>query len=353
MSDDRGEAVLIITSSYEGAVDPVVNEFKSREELYYRLNVDELPGAGGLSICLAEEFGGELVSASGRPLELGNIKSCWYRHPRLGSKGPERMPEGYWELAKNEYKAALWSLYTNMDAFWMNHPLVGVKLLEANKALQLRAARHFGLSVPETIISDQPDAIIEFCGRHGGVVAVKLISGHVFRTTDNKEDTLLAYTQRLSLSDLQDRREDLEVCPVFVQEYVEKEYELRITVVGSEVYACRIDSQASERTLHDWRRYDFENVEHRKTELPATITEKIIALVNNLGLNYAAIDMIRRPDGEYVFLELNPSGQWGWIEELTGLPITEAIADYLVTPPTKSERINWNLVENAVMGVSV
>jgi len=60
------------------------------------------------------------------------------------------------------------------------------------------------------------------------------------------------------------------------------------------------------------------------------VNAKIVDIVRGSGLTYATLDFIVRPDDELVFLELNPAGQYLWIEQLTGLPISEAICDYLV-----------------------
>jgi glutathione synthase/RimK-type ligase-like ATP-grasp enzyme len=101
-------------------------------------------------------------------------------------------------------------------------------------------------------------------------------------------------------------------------------------VVGSQVFAAAIHSQISHRTRHDWRHYDFDRTPHEAHALPDRVSELCIELVRSLDLNFGAIDLVLTPGGDYVFLEINPSGQWLWIEELTDLPISEAIVDILV-----------------------
>jgi glutathione synthase/RimK-type ligase-like ATP-grasp enzyme len=106
--------------------------------------------------------------------------------------------------------------------------------------------------------------------------------------------------------------------------------EIRATIVGNRVFAAEIHSQNSPKTRDDWRRYDFDNTPHLPHQLPLDMEQKCVDLVRHLNLNFGAIDLILTPQGEYVFLEINPNGQWGWIEELTGLPICAAIVDLLV-----------------------
>jgi glutathione synthase/RimK-type ligase-like ATP-grasp enzyme len=114
------------------------------------------------------------------------------------------------------------------------------------------------------------------------------------------------------------------------QAYVPKRSELRVTVVGERVFAAEIGSQATHHTRHDWRRYDMAHTPHTPHALPEPVARAAVALVRALGLVYGAIDLVLTPDGDYVFLEINPNGQYLWIEHLTGLPITAAIADHLI-----------------------
>ena len=124
--------------------------------------------------------------------------------------------------------------------------------------------------------------------------------------------------------------EDLRLCPLIVQQYVPKRLELRVTVVGDEVFAAAIHSQASNHTRLDWRRYDDARTPIAPFELPADVAERCRALVRELGLCYGAIDLVLTPDDRFVFLEINPNGQYLWIELATGLPISAAVADLLL-----------------------
>ena len=122
--------------------------------------------------------------------------------------------------------------------------------------------------------------------------------------------------------------EDIVCAPGIFQEYVPKRVETRITIVGDEVFASEIDSQSNPATIHDWRR-DFANTRYRTHELPVAVAKKCLDFVRMLNLKFGALDFVIRPDGAYVFLEINPNGQWLWIENLTGLPIGNAIATLL------------------------
>ena len=118
--------------------------------------------------------------------------------------------------------------------------------------------------------------------------------------------------------------ESLRACPSIWQEYISKHVEIRATVFGHTVLAAEIHSQQSETSRHDWRRYDLEHTPYLPHVLPAEMQAKCIKLLQTFGLFYGAIDLIRTADGTYVFLEVNPFGQWAWVQDLCGLPIAEA-----------------------------
>jgi glutathione synthase/RimK-type ligase-like ATP-grasp enzyme len=125
--------------------------------------------------------------------------------------------------------------------------------------------------------------------------------------------------------------DSLRACPLTIQDYIEKAYELRVTVVGNRVFACKIDSQqAGGATAVDWRRYNIPKTPHSRYDLPASLREKLFSFHSYFGLTASSFDMVRSREGDFVFLETNPYGQWLWIEDLTGLPITAAITDALL-----------------------
>jgi hypothetical protein len=114
-------------------------------------------------------------------------------------------------------------------------------------------------------------------------------------------------------------------CPTIFQEHIEGEYDLRITVVGTEIFAARLLFKEGRHPV-DSR---VDRVPVKATTLPIELNQKILSLVGYLGLTYAAIDMRLGTDGSYTFFESNPEGQFLWIEIETGLPISDALASVL------------------------
>jgi glutathione synthase/RimK-type ligase-like ATP-grasp enzyme len=104
---------------------------------------------------------------------------------------------------------------------------------------------------------------------------------------------------------------------------------VRVTVVGASVFTAAIHSQHDEATRDDCRRKGLLNLPHRVHQLPDEEALRCCELVRRLGLQFGAIDLVYTPESRYVFLEINPNGQYGWVEERTGLSINRAIADAL------------------------
>ena len=121
-----------------------------------------------------------------------------------------------------------------------------------------------------------------------------------------------------------DDGESIRACPSIWQQQIPKRVEIRATVLGNEVLAAEIHSQQSERSRHGWRNYDFENTPYLQHELPEDVRVKCVRLLRELRLLYVAIDLILTDAGEYYFLEINPFGQWAWIQDLCGLPLAQA-----------------------------
>lgn len=331
----EGEAmtneILIVTNTYDDSPRQVIAELTKAGAHFYRFDTDTCPLKRLLTLSLDDDrLDGGLSDAGGnRLISWNNVKSVWYRRPRTLALQNEALPEGYLRFIEAETSTALWGLWTMLDVFWVNHPIASV-LLEHNKLYQQRAARQVGLDTPASLISNEPEQLMRFCEGHGGSIAVKQIRGALLVRESDLQPVFL-YTQKLDQDQIRGHMDEVRLAPVFAQEYVPKRLELRVTIVGKNIFSCAIHSQEGEWTKHDWRRYpDLSRLKHEEHTLPQHIEIRLFQLMKLLGLNFGAIDLILTPDDRYVFLEVNPSGQWGWIEELTGMNISGAICDLLM-----------------------
>jgi glutathione synthase/RimK-type ligase-like ATP-grasp enzyme len=144
-----------------------------------------------------------------------------------------------------------------------------------------------------------------------------------------RKKTYRVMTTRIDSSHLK-QIDTIRTAPCLFQEYIDKKFELRIIVIGDEIFTAEIHSQAHDKTSDDWRDYSVQ-IPYYKGDLPLTLKEKIHQFVKSYGLNFSALDFILTPDGRYVFLENNPNGQFLWLQSLIPeLRLKEAMASCLI-----------------------
>jgi glutathione synthase/RimK-type ligase-like ATP-grasp enzyme len=270
-----------------------------------------------------------VVDVDGERLELHADTRVWLRHPKtprvtLTGSGSQDVAR----FIARQYKSALHTLYS-LPCQWMNDASSAARL-ESNKPLQQMLAAGAGLRSIPTLCTDDPASFLHFANSAPADVAVKACEPWWTDLLDG-DATVGTFTRRLTKLEARDLAESVRHAPVLVQPYVEKQHELRVTVVGSKLFTCRIDSQASPISAVDWRHYDFDKVQHEAIELEPELADRILDLTSNqCRLVFAAIDLIVGRDGHTYFVEVNPSGQYGWLEGMAGLKISEAIANWLV-----------------------
>jgi glutathione synthase/RimK-type ligase-like ATP-grasp enzyme len=317
---------VIISSEPEGPVQAVLDILEARGGNVLFIDPG-LPDTYQISLGTDSDTT-VLEIADGRRISVDADLRIWLRRPKLPSESRFRSDDGDTRRYQERVYTATWNSFFSLEARWMNDA-ARARALEVNKTLQSRIAASVGLATIPTLLTDNVDVFSSFVHAHDGDIAVKSpVSWH--RDAPGSDDTYATYTRRLTRGEALSLAAQVAHAPVFSQPYIEKLYELRITVVGTEIFSCRIDSQASQHTTVDWRHYDLGNVLHESVELPAQVQNGIARFMTESGLVFAAIDMIVEPGGRHVFVEANPSGHYSWIEALTGLPISRSIADWLI-----------------------
>jgi ribosomal protein S6-L-glutamate ligase RimK-like protein len=320
----RANSPQVIVASDEGSptVSSLVECVASLGGEAHVLSKRRLPHEG----CVALDARGGEVRLGGGRVRLDACRGIWNWHADtpLASDDDDHTAR----YVRREWELTLRGLaVTSPESIWVNHPL-RASWLEGNKLAQMSLAARAGFDVPPTLLSNDPDKIVRFA-RQFDHVAVKSQGGAWRELPDG--GVAVTYTQRCTSAELDASRGGLSRAPVLVQPYLAKAYELRVTVVDGTVFVCRIDSQASTRTEVDWRR-DVNAVTHELVDASPGEADRIRALVDAAGLRYAAIDLARTHDGQTYFLDLNPAGQFGWIEARTGAPILRTLAEALLRP---------------------
>ncbi len=325
---------LCITHSQDGfPVDYVAAHLAEKGIKLVRLDSDRFP----LHFELTGEINSELsskdvtLSVAGETVVLSEIKAIWHRKNATVNL-TQSLDGDTLRQATRESEAIKSGLLTSLSqAFWLDHP--SNQLDAENKWLQLQLAQKAGLSVPNTLFTNDPQRAKAFYQRCHGQVVVKMHTP--LQTSMNRPDQFV-YTSKLTSEHLQ-QLDSLKFSPMIFQQEVVKQAELRVAYVDGQVFAAQVDANVqSGEELLDWRKADARLSRWLPATLPASVISNLKVLMDALDLKFGAIDFIVEPDGIHQFLEVNPAGEWGMLEYELGLPISKAIADTLIRYSLKS-----------------
>jgi MvdD family ATP-grasp ribosomal peptide maturase len=318
--------VLIITRSEDNqSVDSVMTAIERQGGRAFRFDTDRFPTEVRL---IAEYLRGSerlrLISAQGE-VNLSEVTAIWHRRLEIGGRIPRSIEPQLRMASIDESSRTVKGMLESLKAFRMD-PEPIIRRAE-HKQIQLQVARELGMDTPRTLITNDAEAVRAFAHACEAGIVTKMLSS--FAVYENGVEKVV-FTNPVSREDLADL-DGLNLCPMTFQEQLPKALELRTTVVGDRVFTASIDSQVSRAAQYDWRKDGIALLEHwQKFELPRSLEQQLLRLMEYFDLNYGAIDFILTPDGRYVFLEINPVGEFFWLEDYPGLPISSAIADVLL-----------------------
>lgn len=308
------DVILILTNSRDGRhTDVVISKLQQRGQRVFRFDSDIFANGG---LCLnfstgQNHFGFEIAGVSGS-VSSKEVKSAWYRRPNflnLGIKDP--VQRGY---AEEEIKNLMEGLWMSMpDIFWLSNP---ADLNRARKKIyQLFLAREMGFAVPKTIITNNPEIVKKFYDECRGKIIFKAIQGELLNYGEKSLSIPTTFITDRHLKNLG----LIERTPALFQEHIDRAYELRITVVGDKIFPVKIAPLADLSPFVDWRYPELmEKLSYSLITLPDNISSFCFWLVRKLNLSFGAIDFMVGKNGEVYFLEINPGGQWYWLEDRTG-----------------------------------
>jgi glutathione synthase/RimK-type ligase-like ATP-grasp enzyme len=318
-------ALLVTRSDDNQAVALVAAALEARGARAFRLDTDRFPTE--VRLALHQPRGRSTLRSADGEVALGDISAVWYRRAAIGAALPDDMDRQDRAAALKESRATLLGMLENLDCFVMD-PVSTVRAAE-HKPRQLRLASELGLDVPRTLTTNDPGAVPAFWDQCGGRVVVKALSSFAIHDDAGREQVV--FTSELAAEHLA-HLDELALSPMTFQEHLDKTVELRVTLIGERVFAAAIDSQALERSRVDWRREGSQLVRSwLPYALPPDIAAGLRQLAARLGLSYGAADLVVTPDGRHVFLEINPGGEWFWLDDVFGpRALSTAIADTLL-----------------------
>lgn len=314
--------LLILTDKFDEHANLVIRKLKISNVNFFRLDLD----VESLKYTEISFYKDEWhIKNQSEVLSSKDVKCVWIRRGFVELTLEEQNEQNNdFKIWKNEWNKTLLGLYLSLNnAKWLN-PLRKSYKAE-NKYLQMQLANKIGFKIPNTIVSNNRDYLKKFCNEHDNNVVLKLMSQEFYKTEEGFKGL---YVNKINCENLEDFKEYSEN-PIVLQEYIDKKYEVRYTVVGEKHLVCKIDSQKSKIADVDWRRYDIANTPHSIIEPPNEIKSMVNLFMKELEIEYGALDFIVAKNGEWYFLEINSMGQWLWIEELSGLDISGEIVSWI------------------------
>ncbi len=328
--------MIVIFASFDG--DPTVVQLSKivRHQGGEPVVVTPSTMAGRASFAIAPN-GSAQLQLDDRVIDLADVEAAWlwrgwqphpddFRYRDLATH-PQRWSFFQREWATFHQGIALSLAYHGV--FCVNPPHLEKAFRE--KACQLMLAAEAGLQIPSTLYTAHLPLARAFYDRHDDTIIYKPFTPYLHTHQVVPGEPLRVQkllTNRVHADDLIEQDGALPTPGVF-QPYIEKQIELRVVIVGRRIFACAIHSQQSTRSRDDWRRYDLDNTPYAAYNLPPIVADKLLRLMDRMGLVFGSVDLIVTPTGEYVFLEINPSGQFDWIAKLSGMPIYEHLAAML------------------------
>jgi glutathione synthase/RimK-type ligase-like ATP-grasp enzyme len=307
---------VIVVVSHEGDehAPPVLRALRRRRAEAVVVDLADFPRRADLALRFGgRSAGAEVRTPSGR-VRAGAITAVWWRRPQPFDVG-RGLRYADAAFAFRQVKEAMAGFAASLDATWVNDPWR--EAAADHKPFQLSRAMRSGLAVPPTLVTNDPARARAFVRARG---RRRTVHKALHATADDWRPTRLIGPDDLA------RIDGVRQAPLVLQEYVPG-VDVRVTVVGDQLFAAEIDARDT-ASPEDFRPV-WQEARIARCELPGPVERGIRTLVAGLGLRYAAVDLRRRHGGEHLFLEVNSSGQWLFVEERTGQPITAALARLL------------------------
>jgi hypothetical protein len=321
-------SVLILAPESDEHAKAVAWGLKEAGVPAYIWSFDESCSVSRISVSLDGDSGVDLVF-EGRDFSLssGDLIGMWIRRPdepRLDGfvHSDDKIP------AAQEWKAFSRDLMLLLELCGVRQVNPASVLSHENcKLTQLVRARRLGAKTPMTVGGNSFSRVADVFG------PTKSLALKTFTMPDWKnEPRKRTYTSQVYLNSVTPA--SLQIAPVLIQAYVAKKREVRLMCFGQRMVAVAIASQASPRTVVDWRSFeaaDYETIFSIEQSVPRSVRSFTLAYMASLSLMYCVFDYIVDECGDWIFLEANHNGQFLWCEAvLPGTPVLESFVDLLI-----------------------
>lgn len=326
--------VLCITHSNDFyTIDIVINRLKELGIEVLRFNSDDF--SYKINFEYNNFSGKQEIKLTTPDFEITSdkIKAVWYRK-LWNIVIPENLDDNYKKIYYQEYTTMRNIFFESLKNIpWINPMQIDHEIGE-NKLIQLKLASESGLLVPKSLFTNNSESVQKFFYSECNQQMIAKLHGALSRSMSG--NTPFFPTTVISEGDLKDL-DSLIYCPMIFQEKIEKQYELRIIYVDGDFFTGKINTEKSVQGSIDWRVATDIRPSWEEYALPLEIKESIKKMMKRMNLFFGALDMIRQKNGDYIFLEINPQGEWGMLQRDLGLPIGETIAERIVSQIIKKE----------------
>jgi hypothetical protein len=310
--------VLLLSSLADLSTDRICHHLTDMGVSFLRINNEQLPDLG---ITIDPVAATMLCRFASKQWHVGSsLKSVWWRQPTFLRNTPGRSLSTTQQLEKSQWAAMMRGMMLFDSAHWFNHPM---KTYGAeSKPVQLRKAAQAGFLVPNTRITN--DSLANIPSVIGNRIALKSIDTVLLFEADHQH---FGYTTIVDWTACAD--EAFHTVPATIQAVISPKIDLRVTVLGQHLWCVQI-TDGGDGIEGDWRLRSKAALQFRDYQLPPDVATRCLALVANLELRYAAIDLALSGD-DYWFIEVNPTGEWGWLDR-GARRISKTIAGELACP---------------------
>ncbi|SDH76901.1 ATP-grasp ribosomal peptide maturase, SAV_5884 family [Sinosporangium album] len=321
--------VLIITDDSDTVAERVAVELVERGIPVVTMDTADFPAQ--ISMATHIESGSDswtgVISTPRGDLDLAGVGAVYMRRPTQFRMDEEMTsPERAFAYSEARYGfGGVLSALRQSGTLWVNDPMAAMRA--EYKPVQLALAARIGLKIPKTLITSDPHAAHAWAKGIGEPIVYKPLGG--IWHADEGQVRVVYTTPIKDLDDLRDPA--MSRTAQMFQAWIDKACEARAVVVGSQVLTVRIDSSTEQGTI-DWRS-DYDSLSYERIDLPGDVRDRLVELHERLGLIFGAVDLVCDTHGQWYFLETNQSGEWGWLNLKTGLPVHTAMADVLQKGP--------------------
>lgn len=320
--------ILCLTHSNDHyTIDIVMKRLKELGKDVYRMDTDFFSSKLSFDYSLDNHRSNIHIHDGNQDINSSDIEAVWYRK-LWETEIPDELDDDFKGIYFQEYYTMRNIFFESLKELpWFN-PIAKDHEISNNKFNQLSVAARSGLAIPKSLFTNDEKKVKAFFFDECNKQMIAKLHGALSRSMAG--DTPFFPTTLINESNLEGLA-TLIYCPMIFQEMIPKAYELRIIYIDGTFFTGKINASKSERGKTDWRIATDIYFGWEHYQLPEQITASLTKMMQEMNLFFGAIDMIRHQDGRYIFLEVNPQGEWGMLQRDLQYPIGETIAEKLVS----------------------